>query len=636
MRQAVRAFCAAALLAAVAFLAASAHAGRSGVALAAGSVPSSSQGLDVLPFPGTPDAAPGTHVVFPRVAPSQIASVKVVGSRSGVHAGALSAQPAGQGSAFTPTHLFTPGERVKVTAVLRSAAAAAASGATGSTRIHFSFSVARAAHIATSPAPTASVDSLGMASPQATRSSQKKTHTFVTLPGDTPPIVTISGKDSDHKSGDIFLTAQNTGQAAPYIMDGRGDLLWYQPTGTTSTFNLRVQSYDSQPVLTYWAGHVVCPPCSGEGSDPILNEHYQTIHTVTAGDGYQQQGTDLHEFTLGHEGSEGTAFVTIWSPIRANLSSVGGPTNGTLFDWIVQEIDIATNTVIWSWHSYGHVPIKDSYATYVNGQPYDYFHLNSIQQLANGNLIISARHTWAVYEIDKKTGKIKWTLGGKHSTFKMGSGTKFEWQHDATLHANGLMTLYDDAFGPGPQPEQQSRALKIHMSFSKNKATLVHAYTHTPAVKASSMGSVQILNNKDNVFIGWGNKRYFSEVTPTGKRIFGGAFAPGVESYRAYRFNNWVGAPLQPPAIVVQKGTKSGQDAVYMSWNGANTVAKWQVLGSSSASGPFSKVGSPASWSSFQTQIDVPASAGPYFEVQALDSKGNLIPGGTSNPVKGP
>ncbi len=641
MRQTARALCAAALLAVVAFLLAGGHAGRSGEALAAGSVPSSSQGLDVLPFPGTPDAAPGTNVVFPKIEPGEIASITVVGSRSGIHTGSLSAQPAGRGSAFGPAHPFTPGERVSVTAQLRSTAAAAASGAPGSSRIHFSFSVARPAHIRTSAAPDSSVDSLGVTNPAATnaaatRSASKKTHTFITLPGDKPPIVTISGKDTDHKSGDIFLTAQDTGQAAPYILDRRGDLLWYQPSGTPSTFNLRVQSYDSQPVLTYWQGHVVCPPCSGEGSDPILNEHYQTIHTVTAGGGYQNQGTDLHEFTLGSEGSEGTAFVTIWSPIQANLTSVGGPANGTLFDWIIQEIDVATNKVIWSWHAYGHVPIKDSYATYVNGQPYDYFHLNSIQQLSNGNLIISARHTWAVYEINKSTGKIKWTLGGKHSTFKMGTGTKFEWQHDATLHSNGLMSLYDDAFGPGPTPEAQSRALKLHLSFSKHTATLVHGYTHTPAVKAASMGSVQILNNKDNVFIGWGNKRYFSEVTSSGKRIFGGAFATGVDSYRAYRFSNWIGAPLQPPAIVVKKASKSGQDAVYTSWNGANTVAKWQVLGSSSASGPFSDVGSPVAWSSFQTQVDVNSSAGPYFEVEALDSNGNPIPGGTSNVVKGP
>ena len=282
----------------------------------------------------------------------------------------------------------------------------------------------------------------------------------------------------------------------------------------------------------------------------------------------------------------------------------------------------------------GHVPLKDSYTPYVSGQPYDYFHLNSIQQLSDGHLIISARHTWAVYSINMQTGKIDWQLGGKHSSFKMGRGTNFEWQHDATLHNNGLVTLFDDAGGPGPEPESQSRALEIHIGTRSHEATLVHAYTHKPSVRAASMGSAELLAN-GNAFVGWGNQPYFSQYTAGGNEVFGGSFAPGVDSYRAYRFG-WVGSPLQPPALVVQTGSKSGQDAVYASWNGATTVAKWQVLGSSSPTGPFAKVGSPVPWTSFQANISVPASAGPYFEVQALDSSGHLIAGGTSAVVKGP
>ena len=97
----------------------------------------------------------------------------------------------------------------------------------------------------------------------------------------------------------------------------------------------------------------------------ILNPHYQTIHTVTAGNGYQSQGADEHEFALGHEGSEATAFVAIWSPTQANLTSIGGPPNGAVYDWIIQEIDIATGKVIWEWHALGHVPVRDSYIPYV-------------------------------------------------------------------------------------------------------------------------------------------------------------------------------------------------------------------------------------------------------------------------------
>src|SRR5438270_10307108 len=169
MRHLARALGGAALIVAIAVLACVGAAGRSGVGVAraaTSAVSSSTQGLDVLPFPDTPDAAPSTNIDFPAVAPSQIAAVKVVGSRSGPHPGRLSAQPSGQGTAFSPSRPFSPGERVSVSAVLRSGAAAAASGAPGSRRLRFSFSVARPAGYGSSNAPAASADSLGVASPR--------------------------------------------------------------------------------------------------------------------------------------------------------------------------------------------------------------------------------------------------------------------------------------------------------------------------------------------------------------------------------------------------------------------------------------------------------------------------------------
>ena len=74
--------------------------------------------------------------------------------------------------------------------------------------------------------------------------------------------------------------------------------------------------------------------------------------------------------------------------------------------------------------------------------------MNSIQQLPDGRILISSRHTWAVYSIEKKSGRIAWELGGKHSSFNMGPGADFQWQHDATLHGNGLLTVFDDGGCP--------------------------------------------------------------------------------------------------------------------------------------------------------------------------------------------
>ncbi len=594
-------------------------------------------GLDVLPFPGTPDAAPRTPIDFPALTPAQIRSVRAVGSRTGAHSGTLSAQPGRAGTQFAPARAFAPGERVSVIATLASPAAGAASGAAGSRVLRFSFKVARPGATTSTPAggaATAAQDS-GMLPPRANSSAtQPVTHSFVSAPGLRPPIVDMVGQDTDTTAGDIFLDAQNSGQNGPYFLNGDGDLLWDHPTSGTgvgqAAFDQRVQTYNGQPVLTYWEGRLIPPAYTGNGVGVMLNEKYQKIHRVTAGAGYQGDGIDEHEFAVTPQGD---ALVTVYAPVKANLSSVGGPTTGTVLDSIVQEINIATNRVVWEWSSLAHVPISDSYAKYKSGTPFDYFHVNSIQQLPGGSLIVSGRNVWAAFSISRKNGKVNWEVGGKHPSFKMGPGTNFEWQHDVELHANNVLSVFDDAFagGPGTQKESQSRALKLQLK--PGSASLIHAYLHSPPVLAGSQGNVQMLFN-GNVFVGWGAAPTFSEYTASGTQIFKAWFRSPVQSYRAYRFDNWTGLPQSPPALVAKSSSTSGQDNLYTSWNGATQVAQWRVLG-----GPTSSALTPVTtvpWSSFETTIPVSTASDHYFEVEALDSNGNVLAHGTSAVVKAP
>ena len=51
---------------------------------------------------------------------------------------------------------------------------------------------------------------------------------------------------------------------------------------------------------------------------------------------------------------------------------------------------------------------------------FDYFHINSIDVDADGHLLVSARNTWAVYKVHRRTGEVLWRLGGKRSSFRMG------------------------------------------------------------------------------------------------------------------------------------------------------------------------------------------------------------------------
>src|SRR5581483_8057780 len=111
-------------------------------------------------------------------------------------------------------------------------------------------------------------------------------------------------------------------------------------------------------------------------------------------------------------------------------------------------------------------------------------------------------------EISRATGHVLWALGGKNSSFAMGSGTRFYWQHDAELHSGSLLTVFDD--GAKPKKENQSRALEINLDLHSMRASLKHAYTHSPPLLASAEGNVQLLPN-GNVLVGWGTAPAFSE-----------------------------------------------------------------------------------------------------------------------------
>ena len=116
---------------------------------------------------------------------------------------------------------------------------------------------------------------------------------------------------------------------------------------------------------------------------------------------------------------------------------MGGPKEGRIFDGVVQEVDIATGEVLFEWHSSDEIDVSESYSKpppAVQGAkaaPMDYFHINSVDEEPNGNLLISARNTHAIYEIDRQSGKVLWRLGGKKSDFTIGPGAEFTWQHDA-------------------------------------------------------------------------------------------------------------------------------------------------------------------------------------------------------------
>ena len=54
-------------------------------------------------------------------------------------------------------------------------------------------------------------------------------------------------------------------------------------------------------------------------------------------------------------------------------------------------------------------------------------------------------HYHSAYKISGKTGEVLWTLGGKNSTFEIGDGANFAWQHFARWVVEGsVLSLFDN------------------------------------------------------------------------------------------------------------------------------------------------------------------------------------------------
>jgi hypothetical protein len=561
-------------------------------------------GVDVSPAPETDTANPHSQISFLGVPPAQIRDVSVVGARSGRHAGRLRGFSQGDGASFAPDAPFRDGERVTVRATIgASAAAGAGKPVAFQFRVDTPYSTANTTDFANLPAAPADSQS------------------FYTLPGLQAPILTVSVPDHDPAAGDIFTTnGPGPGQYGPLIYTPQGRLVWFDelPEGEAAE-NLSVQGYEGRRDLTWWRGHVLSLGF-GQGEDVVMNSRYQTVARIAGGNGLP---ADLHDFQLApHD----VAYITAYNPIRCDLASVKGSRGGAIIDTAIQQIDIKTGLVRWEWHSLDHVGASESEVEAPSeSTPWDYFHLNSIDPQPDGDLLVSARSTWAGYLLEGGTGKILWRLGGTDSSFKMGPGTTVAWQHDGRLLKDDEVTFFDD--GANPPIHHQSRGVRIKLDFKSHQARLLAAYTHRdPPLLAPSQGNMQTLPD-GNAVVGYGGVPAISEYGKDGSLLFDAHQPFDMSFYRAFRFP-WSARPLTPPTALASLNDTEEETIVHASWNGATGVAAWRVLtgeapGTLEAQAEIPAVG-------FESSTTLPQKHA-YAAVQALDSAGHVL--GTSKTV---
>lgn len=431
----------------------------------------------------------------------------------------------------------------------------------------------------------------------------------------------------------LALNQPMTGQSGPLILDRNLQPVWFDPIGTKAlAANLRVQSYQGKPVLSWWQGTVSGTGVTTSGEDVVVDQHYRHVATLKASGGWV---ISQHEMII----SASNAWVTAYKTVPMNLTPYGGSAHGAVLDAAVQEYDLKTGQLLYTWDALNpggtpNIPLSQSKFKVFPGIPWDAYHINSIQLTGNETFLVSMRSTWSAYMVSRTTNAIVWTLSGdpKLSTFSLPAKAQFQWQHDVELHPGNLVSVFDDACcglkgvaGGKAQfadPNGPARGLVIRLDMTKHTGSFVAEYTRANNFYVAFLGNTQLLPG-GNVMLGWGSRPYFSEVTSKGRFLLDAVWPAPDLNYRTY-VQRWTATPYFPPSGAVRNN--GGKATVYASWDGATQVMSWRVLGGSSAKSL--KTVATKTRNGFETAIPL-SSSFKIYEVQALDSRRHVL--GTSS-----
>ncbi|KAI9927573.1 hypothetical protein ASPWEDRAFT_44901 [Aspergillus wentii DTO 134E9] len=438
---------------------------------------------------------------------------------------------------------------------------------------------------------------------------------FQSRPDIHAPILNINvNNDALTSKGYIFLAPFFIDKPGPFIFDTSGNLVWSGVTSPTPniTHNLHVCNYRDEDHLCYFQG--IAAISYALGKTFILDSNYELQTSVQSGNGLTE--SDLHESKVVDGDS---MLITIYQPRQYNLEAYGIPDgSGWVMDGVFQEINITDGSVLFEWRSLDHVALSETYTplnqsiAVGNGlnetTPWDYFHLNSVDKNAQGDYLISARHTSCIYKISGQDGAVMWRLGGKQSSIQQ-KNFNFSYQHDARYREENetttIISLFDNAAIEGASTALTSSAMVVTIDHPTNSSAMIRQYLPPDNLLSKSQANAQLLDSK-NMFVGWGDNPVITEYVENGTLVYHAQLTQeDANNYRAFK-HKWTGTPREPPALATHAPTVNSPTIFWVSWNGATEVQSYRFYGTSSASDQFAFL-TEVNQQGFQTTYTSPA-----------------------------
>ncbi len=309
------------------------------------------------------------------------------------------------------------------------------------------------------------------------------------------------------------------------ILDPDGYIAWYQesPSGIAAMNNLHYI-----PELKRFGETLIY------GGNQIQYVMLDTLLQFVDSIAPIGNNPDSHEYCTMPNGNQYiiTQRDSIFDLSPYTINGSPGNANTTVRCNGIQVFD-SNNNLIYDWNSCDHVHPSEAYGFNYNVNDFDYFHMNSVHETEDGNMIASGRHINAVVKIDRSSGDVIWRLGGANSDFMFIGDQGFSAQHDARDIGNNRISIYDNGNLANPQ---KTRGVVYELDTVNWTATLVEEFD--PNVYSRSMGGHRQIG--DYGVMGYGNiMRPYPSIHIYDSNFDVAAtyyFSDSVQSYRANPF----------------------------------------------------------------------------------------------------
>ncbi|HEX5983124.1 MAG TPA: arylsulfotransferase family protein [Solirubrobacterales bacterium] len=235
---------------------------------------------------------------------------------------------------------------------------------------------------------------------------------------------------------------------------------------------------------------------------------------------------DGHEY---RELPDGDVLLDTYVPETADLRRFGGPKRAAIVSAEAQEVDPA-GKVVWRWNSRGRISLRETGRWWRNvlsnprrrlqRKAFDPIHINSIEPRGAGEVIISTRHTDAVYGIDRATGEIRWKLGGTPTGKSLRvvgdpAARPLGGQHDARIDRHGRLTVFDN----GKDRPRRPRVVFYRLDLKRGRA-IYRGQLNDPAVKRSHCCGSARETSDGGWLVSWGDNPLVTGFDREGRITF--------------------------------------------------------------------------------------------------------------------